>query len=174
MVRAMGCLLQWCAGADQGAGETVPIYEYLCQECQHRFELKQGMSDAPVTTCRRCGGPVTKLISAPAIMFKGTGWYVTDYSDKMKPPAESGSGDKPADGQQGQKEQPDKKEPAPAVAGTGATSDSGGAAASDSSSGSSSSSTSPSSPPSSSPSPSSPTSSAPSSSSSSSSSDKKG
>ncbi len=166
----MGCLLQWCAGADQGAGDTVPIYEYLCQECQDRFEVKQGMNDTPVLTCRRCGGLVSKVISAPAIMFKGSGWYVTDYSDKMKPPADSSSGDKPADGQKVQKEQPDKKESAPAAAGTGATSDSGGSAASDSSSGSSPSSSSPSS----SPSPSSPASSATPSSSASSSSEKKG
>jgi putative FmdB family regulatory protein len=67
----------------------VPIYEYACQSCQHRFEVKQSMSDPPVTTCARCGQAVTKVISAPAIMFKGTGWYVTDYSDKMKPEAES-------------------------------------------------------------------------------------
>lgn len=170
MVITMGCLLQWCAGADQGDWYTVPIYEYLCQECQHRFEVKQGMNDTPISTCRRCSGPVTKVISAPAIMFKGSGWYVTDYSDKMKPPADSGSGDKPADGQKVQKEQPDKKESAPAAAGSGATSDSGGSAASDSSSGSSPGSSSPSS----SPSPSSPASSATPSSSSSSSSEKKG
>ncbi len=170
MVIAMGCLLQWCAGADQGVGNTVPIYEYLCQECQHRFEVKQGMNDTPISTCRRCGGPVTKVISAPAIMFKGSGWYVTDYSDKMKPPADSGSGDTPADGQKVQKEQADKKESVPAAAGTGATSDSGGSAASDSSSGSSPGSSSPSS----SPSASSPASSATPSSSSSSSSEKKG
>jgi putative FmdB family regulatory protein len=63
----------------------VPIYEYVCPSCQHRFEVKQSMSDPPVSICTRCGQAVTKVISAPAIMFKGTGWYVTDYSDKMKP-----------------------------------------------------------------------------------------
>jgi putative FmdB family regulatory protein len=63
----------------------VPIYEYLCHSCQHRFEIKQSMSDPPVSSCTRCGQAVTKVISAPAIMFKGSGWYVTDYSDKMKP-----------------------------------------------------------------------------------------
>lgn len=67
----------------------MPIYEYVCQSCQHRFELKQSMADAPVSSCTRCGQAVTKVISAPAIMFKGTGWYVTDYSDKMKPGADS-------------------------------------------------------------------------------------
>ena len=67
----------------------MPIYEYVCHSCQHRFEIKQSMSEPPVSNCVRCGQSVTKVISAPAIMFKGTGWYVTDYSDKMKPGADS-------------------------------------------------------------------------------------
>jgi putative FmdB family regulatory protein len=67
----------------------VPIYEYVCQSCQHRFEVKQSVSDPPVSSCTRCGQAVTKVISAPAIMFKGTGWYVTDYSDKLKPGSEA-------------------------------------------------------------------------------------
>ena len=67
----------------------MPIYEYLCHSCQHRFEIKQSMSDPPVSSCIRCGQAVSKVISAPAIMFKGTGWYVTDYSDKMKPGIDS-------------------------------------------------------------------------------------
>jgi putative FmdB family regulatory protein len=65
----------------------VPIYEYLCQDCSYRFELKQSMKDEPVATCSKCGKSVSRIISAPAIMFKGSGWYVTDYSDKMKAPA---------------------------------------------------------------------------------------
>jgi putative FmdB family regulatory protein len=64
----------------------MPIYEYGC-EAGHRFEVKQKFSDAPITACPVCALPVTKLISASAISFKGAGWYVTDYSDKMKPPA---------------------------------------------------------------------------------------
>src|SRR6185295_16923152 len=47
------------------------------------------MKDEPLTHCPRCGKPVQRLISSPAIMFKGSGWYVTDYSDKMKPSADS-------------------------------------------------------------------------------------
>lgn len=73
----------------------MPIYEYQCQGCGQRLEVKQKLSDAPLTTCERCGGTLSKLISAPGIMFKGSGWYITDYSDKMKPPSE-GTGDKPA------------------------------------------------------------------------------
>lgn len=67
----------------------MPIYEYVCQGCEARLEVKQRMSDPPLTTCERCGKSLTKVISAPGIMFKGRGWYVTDYSDKMKPPSEA-------------------------------------------------------------------------------------
>lgn len=70
----------------------MPIYEYLCRGCQHRFEVKQRISDPPIDRCERCGQPVEKLISAPGIMFKGSGWYVTDYSNKLKPPSESSAG----------------------------------------------------------------------------------
>ncbi|NOT21462.1 MAG: zinc ribbon domain-containing protein [Nitrospiraceae bacterium] len=65
----------------------MPIYEYQCEGCADRFEVKQSMKDDPLTTCSKCGKRVQRLISSPAIMFKGSGWYVTDYSDKMKPSA---------------------------------------------------------------------------------------
>lgn len=65
----------------------MPIYEYLCQSCSYKFELKQSIKEEPVATCTRCGKTVNRIISAPAIMFKGTGWYITDYSDKLKAPA---------------------------------------------------------------------------------------
>ena len=67
----------------------MPIYEYQCEVCTDRFEVKQSMKDDPLTACPRCGKHVRRLISSPAIMFKGSGWYVTDYSDKMKPSAGS-------------------------------------------------------------------------------------
>lgn len=63
----------------------MPIYEYQCTSCAYRFEVKQSIKDDPIKECARCGKDVTKLISPPAIMFKGSGWYITDYSDKMKP-----------------------------------------------------------------------------------------
>ena len=66
----------------------MPVYEYGC-EAGHHFEVKQKFSDAPVTSCQICSLPVTKLISASGISFKGSGWYVTDYSDKMKQPTTS-------------------------------------------------------------------------------------
>ncbi len=60
----------------------MPIYEYECSVCKHRFELLQKFSDEPAKICVQCGGPVVRLLSSPAIQFKGTGWYVTDYAGK--------------------------------------------------------------------------------------------
>ena len=68
----------------------MPVYEYGC-EAGHRFEVTQKLSDLPITMCQACAQPVSKLISAPAIMFKGSGWYITDYSDKLKPTAAEGN-----------------------------------------------------------------------------------
>jgi putative FmdB family regulatory protein len=59
----------------------VPLYEYQCDR-DGRFEKIQKFSDPPVKVCPKCGGPVQRLLSAPAIQFKGTGWYVTDYARK--------------------------------------------------------------------------------------------
>jgi len=58
----------------------MPLYEYQCEACEHRFEVIQKYSDAPIGTCGKCGGPVRKLLSSPAIQFKGSGWYITDYA----------------------------------------------------------------------------------------------
>ena len=58
----------------------MPLYEYECDACGHRFEAIQKFSDPPLETCPKCGGTVHKLIAAPAFQFKGTGWYVTDYA----------------------------------------------------------------------------------------------
>jgi putative FmdB family regulatory protein len=60
----------------------MPLYEYQCDACSHRFERIQKFSDPPAATCPSCGGTVRKLISSPAIQFKGTGWYITDYAKK--------------------------------------------------------------------------------------------
>jgi putative FmdB family regulatory protein len=70
----------------------VPLYEYQCKKCKHRFEKIQKFSDRPVKKCPECGGPVEQLISAPAVQFKGSGWYVTDYARKGAASSES-SGD---------------------------------------------------------------------------------
>ena len=60
----------------------MPLYEYQCDACGHRFEQIQKFSDQPIETCPKCGGPVKKLFSSPAIQFKGSGWYITDYAKK--------------------------------------------------------------------------------------------
>jgi putative FmdB family regulatory protein len=57
----------------------MPLYEYQCESCAHRFERIQKFSDPPVETCPQCGGAVRKLLSSPAIQFKGSGFYITDY-----------------------------------------------------------------------------------------------
>ena len=64
----------------------MPIYEYRCEDCGHRIEIIQKFSDPPLTECSRCKGPLSKVIAPPALQFKGSGWYITDYSDKGKPP----------------------------------------------------------------------------------------
>src|SRR5262245_31826391 len=69
------------AGRMKKGSEELPLYEYECPE-HGRFEVMQKCSDAPLTQCPRCGRPVQKLLSAPAIQFKGSGWYVTDYARK--------------------------------------------------------------------------------------------
>ena len=58
----------------------MPLYEYQCDACAHRFEVIQKYSDAPIDICPKCGGTVAKLLSSPAIQFKGSGWYITDYA----------------------------------------------------------------------------------------------
>ena len=62
----------------------MPLYEYQCDACAHRFEVIQKFSDAPIDVCPKCGGVVKKLLSSPAIQFKGSGWYITDYAKSGK------------------------------------------------------------------------------------------
>jgi putative FmdB family regulatory protein len=73
----------------------MPLYEYECKKCHHRFERIQKFSDPHVKKCPECGGPIEQVISAPAVQFKGSGWYVTDYARKSTP---SKSEEKPAEG----------------------------------------------------------------------------
>jgi putative FmdB family regulatory protein len=86
----------------------MPLYEYQCDACGQRFEIIQKFTDPAPDACRKCGkGPVHRLASSPAIQFKGTGWYITDYakgnsgaagpgtakSDGDSKSSDSGSGD---------------------------------------------------------------------------------
>lgn len=66
----------------------MPIYEYKCKKCEAHTEAFQKITDKPLTRCRKCGGRLEKLLSAPAIQFKGSGWYVTDYAGHSKKAAE--------------------------------------------------------------------------------------
>ena len=74
----------------------MPLYEYQCDACGHRFEKIQKYSDPPVDTCPICAGTVRKLMSSPAIQFKGSGFYITDYGkkDQGSDRSDGGSADK--------------------------------------------------------------------------------
>ncbi|HKD78722.1 MAG TPA: zinc ribbon domain-containing protein [Candidatus Angelobacter sp.] len=83
----------------------MPLYEYQCKKCKHRFEKIRKFSDPPIRKCPECGSPVEQLLHAPAVQFKGTGWYVTDYAGK-KPEATANNSD-------GSSDKLEKKETAP-------------------------------------------------------------
>ena len=70
----------------------MPLYEYQCKKCHSLTERIQKFSDPPLTVCPHCGGELEQLLSAPAVQFKGSGWYVTDYAKKA-PSAGASSGD---------------------------------------------------------------------------------
>ena len=70
----------------------MPLYEYQCDACG-RFEVIQKFSDSALSDCPKCGNGVEKLLSAPAIQFKGTGWYVTDYARKSPGSEKKGDGE---------------------------------------------------------------------------------
>jgi putative FmdB family regulatory protein len=70
----------------------MPLYEYRCEQCGEQFEVMQKFSDQPLTRHEKCGGAVHRLLSAPALQFKGSGWYITDYAKSgSKAPADNGS-----------------------------------------------------------------------------------
>jgi putative FmdB family regulatory protein len=68
----------------------MPLYDYRCEKCGETFEVRQKFSDTPLTVHEGCGGEVKRLLSAPALQFKGTGWYVTDYARNGKSPSTNG------------------------------------------------------------------------------------
>ena len=73
----------------------MPIYEYQCEVCGHTFEAIQKFSDEPIKACVVCSGPVRRLLSPPALVFKGTGWYVTDYASPERKKALEGEKEGP-------------------------------------------------------------------------------
>lgn len=86
----------------------MPIYEYECRKCKAHTEAFQKVSDKPLTKCRKCGGRLEKRISAPAIQFKGSGWYVTDYAGKATK-GESSESQTTAEAKSEKADQTDKK-----------------------------------------------------------------
>lgn len=93
----------------------MPLYEYQCDTCGHRFESIQKFSDPPLEQCPKCGAAVRKLQSAPAFQFKGAGWYVTDYAKK-----DGGSPQKGSDGEAaGGETKPADSKPTDAKSGAG-------------------------------------------------------
>jgi len=89
----------------------MPLYEYQCKKCGHRFEKILKFSDKPIKKCPECGGAVEQLLSAPAVQFKGSGWYVTDYARKGSSAGSSSSGaSASSDSESGSKESSESKD----------------------------------------------------------------
>jgi putative FmdB family regulatory protein len=72
----------------------VPLHEYKCKKCKHKFEKIQKFSDRPLKKCPECGGPLEQVLHAPAVQFKGSGWYVTDYAAKSEASKTDGAPEK--------------------------------------------------------------------------------
>jgi len=85
----------------------MPTYEYGCQKCGRQMEVVQKISDKPLARCPSCRGKLTRLLSASALQFKGTGWYVTDYAKKGPDGGKTGPADEKKDGE---KKEGEKKE----------------------------------------------------------------
>ena len=92
----------------------MPIYEFQCKKCNAHIEVFQKISDKPPTKCRKCGGRLEKLISAPAIQFKGSGWYVTDYAGSGRKAAEKAEKESSSSGSDEKKSDKKSKENSPA------------------------------------------------------------
>jgi putative FmdB family regulatory protein len=106
----------------------VPTYEYQCDSCTHKFEAKQSIKDDPLSSCPQCGKAVRRVISSPGIMFKGSGWYITDYSDKLKQPVQAEPAGQSSNGQKesgGQKDATASSAPAQTAPATSSGSGSG-------------------------------------------------
>lgn len=88
----------------------MPLYEYLCKKCGHRFEKIRKFSDKQLRKCPECGGVIEQVISAPAVQFKGSGWYVTDYPKKGAGSAASSASSSSSEGDSGAKETKETKD----------------------------------------------------------------
>jgi len=88
----------------------MPNYEYLCKQCGHRFEQIRKFSDKQLRKCPECGGVIEQVISAPAVQFKGSGWYVTDYAKKGAGSSASSSSSDSSEGASSAKEAKETKD----------------------------------------------------------------
>ena len=88
----------------------MPLYEYQCDACGHRFEHIQKFSDPLLTVCPQCGDAIRKLVSSPAFQFKGTGWYVTDYAKKGSGDPAAAEAEKSSDGKDAKSAESDKSD----------------------------------------------------------------
>lgn len=111
----------------------MPIYEYRCEHCGHEFNRKQRFDEEPVATCPRCGKRPRRLLSRPAIVFKGSGWHVTDYrksTEGAKGEGSSGAAKESPSSDTAKKDPPDKKDTTNKKGSPAAKSDSADSAAS--------------------------------------------
>ncbi len=105
----------------------MPLYEYQCKQCGHRFEKIQSFSAPEETECPVCKGEIERLISAPAVQFKGSGWYATDYASKASKTAaakneSSGSSESASNSSADSAKSPSSNTAAPAApSGTGSS-----------------------------------------------------
>ena len=87
----------------------MPLYEYQCEKCGHRFEKIESFSASTTKKCPKCGAKAERMLAAPAIQFKGSGWYVTDYAGKSGSGTKSdGSESKAASDKSEKSEKPEK------------------------------------------------------------------
>ena len=111
----------------------MPLYEYECEACHQRFEVIQKFTDPTPDVCARCGkGPVRRLVSTPAIQFKGSGWYITDYAGGRSSAASStsasegdGKSEAKADAKSDDAKKDGEKKPADSTTKSDSTSSSG-------------------------------------------------
>lgn len=94
----------------------MPLYEYQCTRCRHRFEKIEKVSGPHMRKCPKCGGKLERLMTVPAIQFKGSGWYVTDYARAGASPGDSKGEEAPrgVESAKGEKSAKGSKEAAPA------------------------------------------------------------
>lgn len=114
----------------------MPIYEYVCQDCGYHFERLQSFNDAPVANCPDCEGPVRRVISAAGVIFKGSGWYITDSRRQLSDKSAGKSGSRASESGKGGEAASKPGAEGGGSGGSGGSGDSGGSSGSGDSGGS--------------------------------------